>query len=163
MQTFKNLINGEWVAAANGATFENRNPAKMDEVIGNFPLATAADVQQAIEAANAALPSWANLPAPNRGLILDKASRILEARADELASALTREEGKTLAEATRLTPVGSTSVYEALDREVDERIRQIVQPPRSLAVAAPRGGSRSGPAKPDPRTPLAGSSASHAL
>ncbi len=99
MQNFKNLINGEWVAAANGATFENRNPAKMDEVIGAFPLATVEDVQQAIEAANAALPGWANLPAPNRGLILDKASRLLEARADELATALTREEGKTLAEA----------------------------------------------------------------
>jgi 2,5-dioxopentanoate dehydrogenase len=99
MHQYKNLIDGQWIAASNGATFENRNPAKLEDVIGHFPLATAGDVEQAIDAANAALPAWANLPPPARGAILDKASRILEARADEIATALTREEGKTLAEA----------------------------------------------------------------
>ena len=67
MQTFKNLIAGEWVAAANGATFENRNPAKTDEVIGAFPSATADDVNAAVAAAKAALPAWAGMPAPARG------------------------------------------------------------------------------------------------
>ncbi|MCE7987711.1 MAG: aldehyde dehydrogenase family protein [Caldilinea sp. CFX5] len=100
MQTFKNLIAGEWVAAANGATFENRNPAKIDEVIGAFPSATAADVNAAVAAAKAALPAWANMPAPARGAILDKASQILDARQKELAEILSREEGKTRAEAT---------------------------------------------------------------
>lgn len=99
MQQFKNLIDGQWVASGSGATFENRNPAKLDDVIGHFPLATTAEVEQAIDAANAALPAWANLPPPARGAILDKASRVLEARADEIATALTREEGKTLTEA----------------------------------------------------------------
>jgi aldehyde dehydrogenase (NAD+) len=99
MQQFRNLIDGQWVASSSGATFENRNPAKLDDVIGHFPLATAVEVEQAIDAANAALPGWANLPPPARGAILDKVSRILEARADEIATALTREEGKTLAEA----------------------------------------------------------------
>lgn len=99
MHQYKNLINGQWVTSSSGATFENRNPAKLDDVIGNFPLATAGDVEQAIEAANAALPGWANLPPPARGAILDKVSRVLEERADEIATALTREEGKTLAEA----------------------------------------------------------------
>ncbi|MBX3014280.1 MAG: aldehyde dehydrogenase family protein [Caldilineaceae bacterium] len=100
MQTFKNLIGGEWVDAANGATFENRNPAKTDEVIGNFPSATAEDVLRAVEAAKAAAPAWANLPAPARGAILDKASQIIDARQKDLAAILTREEGKTRAEAT---------------------------------------------------------------
>lgn len=100
MQTFKNLISGEWVDATNGATFENRNPAKFDEVIGAFPAATADDVHRAIAAAKAALPAWANLPAPARGAILDKASQIIDARHKELAAILTREEGKTRAEAT---------------------------------------------------------------
>src|SRR5690606_35843774 len=53
----------------------------------------------AIEAARAALPDWANMPPPQRGAILEKASRIIEARADEFATVLTREEGKTKAEA----------------------------------------------------------------
>jgi len=100
MQTFKNLIAGEWVDAGNGATFENRNPAKVDEVIGAFPSSTAEDVQRAIAAAKAALPAWANMPAPARGAILDKASQIIDARQKELAEILTREEGKTRAEAT---------------------------------------------------------------
>lgn len=100
MQTFKNLIAGEWVEAGNGATFENRNPAKVDEVIGAFPSSTAEDVQRAIAAAKAALPAWANMPAPARGAILDKASQMIDARQKELAEILTREEGKTRAEAT---------------------------------------------------------------
>ena len=99
MQAFKNLINGQWVDASNGATFENRNPANTDEVVGTFPAATREDAQRAIEAARAALPKWAGMPAPSRGAILDKVSQIIAGRMDELATALTREEGKTLAEA----------------------------------------------------------------
>lgn len=99
MQMFKNLIDGVWTDAANGATFENRNPAHLDDVIGSFPLATKEDVERAIDAANAALPAWANMPPPARGVILDKASQIIDARQDELARALTREEGKTFTEA----------------------------------------------------------------
>jgi aldehyde dehydrogenase (NAD+) len=99
MQQFKNYIAGEWVDAASGATFENRNPADADDLIGSFPLATKEDVEQAIATANEALPAWANLPPPARGVILDKTAQILDARQDELAKALTREEGKTFAEA----------------------------------------------------------------
>jgi aldehyde dehydrogenase (NAD+) len=99
MNQFKNYIAGEWVAASDGATLENRSPANNDDVIGAFPIATRDDVQRAIEAANDALPGWAETPPPGRGAILDKASQILDARQDEIARALTREEGKTLAEA----------------------------------------------------------------
>ncbi len=99
MKAFKNLINGQWVDASNGATFENRNPANTAEVIGTFPSATREDTRSAIAAARAAFPQWAGMPAPNRGAILDKASQIIAGRMDELAAALTREEGKTLAEA----------------------------------------------------------------
>ena len=99
MQQYKNLIDGEWVNSSDGKTFENRNPAQLDDVLGEFPLATKADVERAIDAASAALPAWGNLPGPARGAILDKASRILEARLDEIATVLTREEGKTLTEA----------------------------------------------------------------
>ncbi len=100
MPTFRNLIDGEWVAAGDGATFVNENPAKKGDIIGHFPAATKADTRRAIDAARAALPGWAALPPPARGLILDKAARILEARQDEFAAMLTREEGKTRAEAT---------------------------------------------------------------
>ncbi|MBI1295506.1 aldehyde dehydrogenase family protein [bacterium] len=99
MNKFKNLIAGEWVDSSSGETFENRNPANYDEVLGTFPMGTEADVLRAIEAANDAKRGWADMPAPSRGAILDKASRIIEDRMDEFAEALTREEGKTFAEA----------------------------------------------------------------
>ena len=98
MQAFKNLVNGQWVDASDGAVFERRNPAQIDQVLGTFPRATRRDVQQAIEAAREALRGWAGMPAPARGAILYKASQLIDARIDELAAALTQEEGKTLAE-----------------------------------------------------------------
>jgi len=97
--SFKNLINGEWVSALDGATFETRNPANTRETLGAFPSATREDVKRAIEAAQAAFPQWAGMPAPARGAILDKASQIIAARLEDMATCLTREEGKTLAEA----------------------------------------------------------------
>jgi 2,5-dioxopentanoate dehydrogenase len=99
MQEFKNLINGEWVASSDSRTFANTNPAKSGEVLGHFPSLTKEDTRNAVEAARAALPGWANMPPPARGAILEKASRIIEARGDEIATALTNEEGKTKAEA----------------------------------------------------------------
>lgn len=99
MQEFKNLIGTEWVAASDGNTFENRNPANLDDIVGLFPLATQEDARRAVAAAREALPAWANMPPPARGAILEKVARIVESRADEMAAALTREEGKTLAEA----------------------------------------------------------------
>ncbi|MCC6165786.1 MAG: aldehyde dehydrogenase family protein [Caldilineaceae bacterium] len=100
MQAFKNLIDGEWVDASNGATFTTENPAQKGDMIGSFPSSTKEDTRRAIEAARAAAAGWASMPPPARGAILDKAGRIVEARLDEYAAILTREEGKTRAEAT---------------------------------------------------------------
>lgn len=99
MQNYKNLIDGQWVESSSGKTFEDTNPANPEEVLGTFPLATRDDTTRALKAARAALDGWSNTPGPNRGMILDKASQLINARLDEIATALTREEGKTLAEA----------------------------------------------------------------
>ncbi|MBE0697285.1 MAG: aldehyde dehydrogenase family protein [Anaerolineaceae bacterium] len=99
MKHAKLLINGQWVESSSGERYELRNPANLDEVVGTLAKGTAEDTRQAIEAARAALPGWGNMPPPQRGVILDKAAQILTARLDEIAATLTREEGKTLAEA----------------------------------------------------------------
>ncbi len=99
MQEFKNLIAGRWLEASNGEVFENRNPARPDELLGTFPKSTRDDVLQAVSAAHEALPGWSRTPPPQRGSILYEASRVVEARLDEMAAVLSREEGKTLAEA----------------------------------------------------------------
>jgi acyl-CoA reductase-like NAD-dependent aldehyde dehydrogenase len=98
MSNYKNHIGGQWVDASDGAIIENIDPAT-GQLIGRFASATTDDTARAIAAARAAQPAWGDMPAPNRGLILDKAAQIINARADELAETLTREEGKTLAEA----------------------------------------------------------------
>ncbi len=65
---FANYINGEWVASAK--TFEDRNPANTDDIVGLFAKGTPADVDAAAKAAEAALPGWSSMPAPARGNIL---------------------------------------------------------------------------------------------
>ena len=67
-QTYSNYIHGEWVDG--GKTFENRNPANTDEVVGLFTRGTAADIGQAAEAAQAAFADWAALTGPGRGKYL---------------------------------------------------------------------------------------------
>ncbi len=97
MQTFGNYINGEWIST--GDTFEDRNPANTDEVVGLFVKGSVADMDRAAEAAAEAFPKWAAMAAPNRGAILFKAAEILDSRFEAIAAEMTREEGKTLPEA----------------------------------------------------------------
>src|SRR5665647_1473641 len=99
MEAFKNLIGGGWVGASDHATFETRDPARHDEVLGTFPSATSADAAQAVAAAAEAFPAWAATPAPARGAILFRAAELVDERLNDIATTLTREEGKTLAEA----------------------------------------------------------------
>src|SRR5687768_8934929 len=93
---FANYINGEW---ATGETFENRNPANTDELVGEHTAGQPADAEAAADAAARALPAWAGLPAPARGAFLFKAAEILDSRFESVAADMTREEGKTLPEA----------------------------------------------------------------
>jgi alpha-ketoglutaric semialdehyde dehydrogenase len=94
---FGNYIDGEWLTG--GATFENRNPANTDEVVGLFGKGTPADIERAADAAERAFPSWSGMPAPARGNFLYKVAEILERKFDQIAADMTREEGKTLPEA----------------------------------------------------------------
>jgi acyl-CoA reductase-like NAD-dependent aldehyde dehydrogenase len=94
---FPNFIDGEWVDSPNH--IENRNPADPDKIVGLFSKGSAADVDRAADAAQAAFAGWASMPAPARGAILYKAADILDKKFDQLGAEMTREEGKTLPEA----------------------------------------------------------------
>ncbi len=91
---FHNYIGGTWLPSSSGRTFEDRNPARWSELIGHFPQSSAEDINQAVEAAQKALPAWRRLPAPQRGEILRRAGDLLRARKNEIAHAMTREMGK---------------------------------------------------------------------
>jgi acyl-CoA reductase-like NAD-dependent aldehyde dehydrogenase len=92
-------INGQWIHPQSERLVRNINPANPTEVLAEFPAATAADVQQAIEAAEAAFKAWKNTPGPERGRVIWRAANIARQRADEIARVMTLEEGKILKEA----------------------------------------------------------------
>jgi alpha-ketoglutaric semialdehyde dehydrogenase len=97
-ETFKNYIAGQWVPAASGRVFENRNPADTSELIGTFADSGPEDVEKAVTAAREAFKAWKALPAPKRGEILYRAAEILLRRKAEFSRDMTREMGKVLAE-----------------------------------------------------------------
>jgi aldehyde dehydrogenase (NAD+) len=92
-------VNGKWYQPASSAITKNINPADTGDVIAEYPLASAADVRVAIAAATAAFLSWKKTPGPERGRVLWRAADIARRRIDDIASTLTREEGKILKEA----------------------------------------------------------------
>lgn len=98
MQT-GSYIDGKWFHPKSQRLVRNINPADTGDVIAEFPAATAADVQRAIEAAQASFRAWTKTPGPERGRVLWRAADIARRRADEIARTLTREEGKVLKEA----------------------------------------------------------------
>ncbi|MBX9818502.1 MAG: aldehyde dehydrogenase family protein, partial [Burkholderiaceae bacterium] len=91
-----NLINGEWVAAANYAP--NLNPSNLADVIGEYAQANVAQLNAAVAAAQKAFSAWSTGGIQARADALDKIGNEILARKDELGTLLAREEGKTRAE-----------------------------------------------------------------
>ena len=91
-------VDGAWREPADAAWMEVHDPASGDAV-GRTVAASARDVRDAVESAQAAFPGWAALSPDERGEPLRRAHELVIDRADELARALTLEGGKPLDEA----------------------------------------------------------------
>ncbi|MCM2340672.1 aldehyde dehydrogenase family protein [Rhodoferax sp.] len=102
-QKHDNLINGQWVAGARYAP--NINPSNLADVIGDYAQADAAQLDAAVQAAQAAFPAWSSGNIQARADALDRIGTEILARREELGTLLAREEGKTkpegIGEATR--------------------------------------------------------------
>jgi aldehyde dehydrogenase (NAD+) len=96
--THANLIAGEWTRG--GDAVVDINPSDTTDVVGEYDRASAAQVDDAIEAARRAAPAWARTTVQQRADLLEKVGLEIFARRAELADLLAREEGKTLADAT---------------------------------------------------------------
>jgi succinate-semialdehyde dehydrogenase/glutarate-semialdehyde dehydrogenase len=90
------LIDGRWVAG--DAWAEVDNPAT-GAVVGRVPCFGAQETQDAIDAAERALPAWSACTAKDRAAILHRLFALILEHQDELALLLTEEQGKPLAEA----------------------------------------------------------------
>ncbi len=95
---YKNLIDGEWVEATTGETFENLNPADTREVVGIFQKSGREDVEAAVDAAKRAFEKWRLVPAPRRAEVLYRAAQMLVERKEQYARDMTREMGKVIKE-----------------------------------------------------------------
>src|SRR2546430_15432124 len=113
MKTFKNFVAGKWVDAVSGDSFEDRNPADWNDVIGTFPRSGAADVELAVASAKRGFSLWSRTPAPLRGDVLRKIGDIMTARKEEIAELMTREMGKPLPETRGDVQEGIDTAYYA--------------------------------------------------
>jgi malonate-semialdehyde dehydrogenase (acetylating)/methylmalonate-semialdehyde dehydrogenase len=95
--TLTHFINNRWVPSE-GDSQDVINPATA-EVLARVPLGGAAQVDEAVEAASRALPSWSGTPVTDRIQYLFRLKRLLEENWERLARTITEECGKTLAEA----------------------------------------------------------------
>ena len=94
----KAYVAGEWVDAADGATFAVTNPARGD-IIARVPDLTRADAARAIAAADKTRHEWAARTGKERAAILRKWYDLCIANQDDLGTILTAEQGKPLPEA----------------------------------------------------------------
>jgi len=113
METYKNLINGNWQAPSSNKYTENRNPADSDDLIGLFPASAKEDVDEAVKAARKAYEKWRLVPAPRRGDVLKAVGDMMNARKDEIAFEMTREMGKVIAETKGDVQEGIDTAYYA--------------------------------------------------
>ena len=84
-QEAKHLIGGKWVIGKDNGTIEVLDPSS-GEVLAQVPKGTAADINQAVEAAHAALhePVWRNMPPADRERVMHRFADLIEAHAEEL-------------------------------------------------------------------------------
>lgn len=90
-------INGQWVPASDGATFQPTNPAN-GEVLSSCAQATKEDVDAAVKAAHAAFPAWKAVSPAQRQKILLQIADIIDANAEKLAMIETLDNGKPIRE-----------------------------------------------------------------
>lgn len=98
MLVLKNFIDGQWVPSSSSHNQAVFNPASEEE-LAQVPLGCAEDVHKAVAAAKKAFPQWRRTPVTERISYLFRLKPLLEEHSEELATLITTEHGKTLAEA----------------------------------------------------------------
>jgi malonate-semialdehyde dehydrogenase (acetylating)/methylmalonate-semialdehyde dehydrogenase len=94
----QNYIGGQWVNASTNETSDVRNPAT-GEVLAHVPLSSAADIDAAVQAAQAAFPAWRSTPPQERVRPFFRLRQLLEDDRENLARMIVTEMGKTLDDA----------------------------------------------------------------
>lgn len=128
----KLFIDGSWRAGEDRDLFPVRNPATAD-TIAELPLATPADLDEALAAAERAYPQWRATDVDKRAAILHGAAKLLRERAEDIGRLLTQEQGKPFAEA-KGEVIGSAALFDWYAEEAKRDYgRVLVRPAGQLS------------------------------
>ena len=128
----KLFINGSWRTGEGRDSFAVVNPAT-GEAIADVPLATEADLDEALETAERAYPEWRATDVEKRSTILHKAAKLLKERAEQIGRTMTQEQGKPLAE-SKGEVLGAASLFDWYAEEIKRDYgRVLVRPPGQLS------------------------------
>jgi len=136
----KLFIDGNWRSGEGRDTHAVINPAS-GSGIADVPLASKADLEEALAAAERAWPLWRATDVEKRAAILHKAAGLLKDRAPQIGAILTQEQGKPLAEAVAEV-IGSASMFSWYAEEIKRDYgRTLVRPTgqRSIVIRQPVG------------------------
>ncbi|VTU40761.1 Aldehyde dehydrogenase, thermostable [Variovorax sp. PBS-H4] len=139
--TYGNLIGGSWRDTP--AIFDTFNPARPAQQVGRYSLADSAMVVEAVRAATDAQRLWARWPAARRCDALALYIGALEARKEDLARAITAEQGKSLAESfgevAKACAEGRFMLQHVMSGEGARHVTSLRAGVRNMVVRRPRG------------------------
>lgn len=121
MNQYGMFVGGRWLGS--GEQMAVLNPAT-EETIAQVPVASAEEVERALQGAKAAQPAWARLTGVERGKILRSWGQLIEQNREHLARILSQEQGKPLAEARGEIDFGASwfHYYAEFDRRIEGEI-----------------------------------------
>ncbi len=128
----KLFINGSWRTGEGRDSFPVVNPAT-GEGIAELPLATEADLDEALDTAERTYPEWRATDVETRSRILHKAAALLKERAEDIGRTMTQEQGKPIAE-SKGEVYGAASLFDWYAEEIKRDYgRVLVRPPGQLS------------------------------
>ncbi|QNM82729.1 NAD-dependent succinate-semialdehyde dehydrogenase [Sphingomonas sabuli] len=128
----KLFINGSWRTGEGRDSFQVINPVTGDS-IAELPMATEADLDEALDTARRMYPVWRATPVEKRSAILHQAASLLKERAADIARTMTQEQGKPIAESTGEV-LGAASLFDWYAEEIKRDYgRVLVRPPGELS------------------------------
>jgi succinate-semialdehyde dehydrogenase / glutarate-semialdehyde dehydrogenase len=136
----KFYIGGHWRASEGRDTHRVVNPAT-GETLAQLPLVNAADLDEALAAADRGFKTWRSVDVNARGVILNRVAANIRARADTIATLLTMEQGKPLAEA-KGEVLSCAGIFEYFAEEAKRTYGRVLVRPtgqRSLVLKQPIG------------------------
>ncbi len=136
----KLFVDGAWQSGEGRDTTPVLNPAT-GAAMADLPLASDADLQAALAAADRGFKAWRASSADERAAVLRKAATLLRERSEAIATLMTREQGKPLAE-SRAEVVGSAAVFDWYAEEVKRNYGRVLVRPsgqRSIVIRQPVG------------------------